>query len=284
MEKKRALILYATMTRNTEKVAVWFKEAFEAYNWDVTLFKLAVNSDWEGMQKNLYFDDYDFVCLGSPIVGGGPLQIVTRVLSLGGGGALEGNIESDLDEGRENYDLEKDQQTHADIKKGSKGRQVGANWRRSMAPYRGIMNYEAKRPIGLVFTTYGGGFFGTGEATATLELMKLYLQLKEVDVMGKFSCCGKEFGPAGLKPGEKPEIMPNPDGTPRDEMPDPAVYTLANGEERYGSFFHHHAMWDKPGEREEMKAKAIICDMVEDYFMTNDGKRRPATSEYLSIS
>ena len=32
MKQRRALILYATMTKNTEKVANWFQETFEYYN------------------------------------------------------------------------------------------------------------------------------------------------------------------------------------------------------------------------------------------------------------
>ena len=62
------------MTKNTERVAKAMAEPFEYYNWEATLFKMTLNpSDWEGMQDQLYFDDYDVVCLGSPIVAGYPL-------------------------------------------------------------------------------------------------------------------------------------------------------------------------------------------------------------------
>ena len=46
MKQRRALIMYATMTKNTEKVAVWFKETFEEYNWDVTFLKITNNMNW----------------------------------------------------------------------------------------------------------------------------------------------------------------------------------------------------------------------------------------------
>jgi flavodoxin len=82
----KALIIYATMTRNTEKIATWFKETFEHYNFETTMFRMRAKADWKGMQDKLYFDDYDVVCLGSPIVAGSPLMIVTKALSLGGGG------------------------------------------------------------------------------------------------------------------------------------------------------------------------------------------------------
>ena len=38
--KRRALILYATMTKNTERVAQAMKESFEYYNWEVNCIRL----------------------------------------------------------------------------------------------------------------------------------------------------------------------------------------------------------------------------------------------------
>lgn len=64
-------------------------------------------------------------------------------------------------------------------------------------------------PLGVVFTTYGGGFYGSNEASATLELLKLYLEVQNVTVVGKFACCGKETGPAGLRDGEIPKTFGN---------------------------------------------------------------------------
>ena len=40
MKQRRVLILYATMTSNTEKVAKWFQEVFDAYNWEVNLVRI----------------------------------------------------------------------------------------------------------------------------------------------------------------------------------------------------------------------------------------------------
>jgi flavodoxin len=51
VKQRRALILYASMSGNTEKIAKAFQESFESYNWEVTLFKLAANADWLGMQE-----------------------------------------------------------------------------------------------------------------------------------------------------------------------------------------------------------------------------------------
>jgi hypothetical protein len=58
---------------------------------------MAANTDWAALQDKLYFDDYDLICLGSPIVGGSPLQPVIKALSFGGGGALEKSVQDNLD-------------------------------------------------------------------------------------------------------------------------------------------------------------------------------------------
>ena len=46
MEPRRALILYATMTKNTEKVATWFNETFNEYGWETNLIRLMPNTNW----------------------------------------------------------------------------------------------------------------------------------------------------------------------------------------------------------------------------------------------
>ncbi len=283
--KRRALILYATMTKNTERVANWFREQLEYYKWEVVMFRMSKMADWEGMQKDLYFDDYDLVLLGSPIVAGFPLTIVNKVLSLGAGGALEENVNKQVDSG-EGFQMGKDTMGGGpDGVSGAAGspvdankKPVGARWRRHTCSFPGGPCRDNYQPYGIVFTTYGGGFYGPAEATATLEILKLYLDLNDVKTVGRFSCCGREFGPAGLKPGEKPHCF---DGT---GMPDAKVYELADGTTLQSGYFHHAQMWNKPCDRDEMKAKALISDIVEDVFCTYDGVRYDVVTGYSSIS
>ena len=68
--KRRALILYATMTKNTERIALSMKDGFEACGWECNCYRLKKSNKWADIQDNLYFEDYDVVCLGSPIVAG----------------------------------------------------------------------------------------------------------------------------------------------------------------------------------------------------------------------
>jgi hypothetical protein len=265
------------MSGNTEKIAKAFQESFESYNWEVTLFKLAANADWLGMQEKLYFDDYDVVCLGSSIVAGAPLQIVIKALSLGGGGGLESILQKQIDEKKDNGFTQVDKSAVPTFK-----------WRRNDAPYMGVLNPTDSRPLGIVFTTYGGGFYGSDECLATLETLKLYLNLNSVDVVGKFACCGKETGPAGYAPGVKPKkgFLP---GKKANDLPDADVcdavkYTNAAGEELYGSYFFHYDITSKPSQRDINKAKYLVCDLVEDYFLSHDGERKIVGSQYISLS
>ena len=276
MKQRRALILYATMTKNTEKIATWFKETFEYYNWDVTFVKLVAPAKMQELQDKLYFDDYDVVALGSPIVGGMPLQSVIKNMSMGGGGALEKEVQTKLDENK------------GSAAAAAAPARPGVLWRRNEAPYAGVLRRGDSRPLGIVFCTYGGGFYGSGECMATLETLKLYLTCNNVDVVGKFACAGKETGPAGFALGEKPPavFIPGPKGKdmPKADVPDAIDYEFADGHTQKGSYFFHYDMESKPGPREEAKARAFAADFIEDFFMTYDGVRNIAISEILSIS
>ena len=273
-KKRRALIMYATMTSNTEKVANWFAETFDAYNWDVKTVRIKGPKTLEEERENLFFDDYDVICLGSPIVGGAPLQPIIKAFSLGGGGGLETTTMQQLD--KPPMDAPPDDSLDKSL------------WRREPLPYPGVLNKNHVRKMGIVFSTYGGGFFGSGECMATLETLKLYLSNYSVDVVGYFACCGREHGPAGYDPGQKPRKFFKP-GPPDMSLPaadvcDPVVYTMKDGTEKYGSYFFHFDMNSKPSDRDECKARAFISDFVEDYFMTYDGEPNPPLSKIISIS
>lgn len=274
MKKRRALIMYATMTKNTEKVANWFKETFEYYNWDVTYIRIKNNMDWSPWADQTYFDDYDVVCLGSPIVGGGPLQAILKAFSFGGGGDLEKSVQQKLDSNENDASMP--------------AVASGGTFRKEHAAYPGIFNKNCSRPYGIVFSTYGGGFYGARECNGTLSMLELYLRNYDCDIVGKFACGGKETGPAGYPVGVKPkaDFIPGPKGKemPEADVCDAVIYEMADGTKMPGSYFFHYNCNAKPGPREEAKARAFIADIVEDYFMTYDGEPFPAFSQVISIS
>ena len=63
---KKSLIVYASRTKNTEKVAFKFKETFEKQGWSSDIFK--INRQKDSLSKlpgNI--NDYDFACFGSGV-------------------------------------------------------------------------------------------------------------------------------------------------------------------------------------------------------------------------
>ena len=74
---KRNLIVYASRTGNTEKVAKELAKNFERYGWTNTLKKLP--DDYDAKNPDFNFDDYDFVCVGSPVISELPLDQIRTV-------------------------------------------------------------------------------------------------------------------------------------------------------------------------------------------------------------
>ena len=74
---KKNLIVYASRTGNTEKVAHELSENFDRYGWESILKKLP--DDYDAKHPDFSFDDYDFVCVGSPVISELPLDQIRTV-------------------------------------------------------------------------------------------------------------------------------------------------------------------------------------------------------------
>ncbi|HEY78678.1 MAG TPA: hypothetical protein G4O09_06160 [Dehalococcoidia bacterium] len=64
-KKRKSLILYQTMSGNTEKVALRFKKVFEKKGWECDIFKIDKNMGADNLPFD--FQDYDFLCVGSGV-------------------------------------------------------------------------------------------------------------------------------------------------------------------------------------------------------------------------
>lgn len=287
--KGKALIIYSSITGNTGKIANWFRESFERYSMEVTMVHVKNKMDWSQYAGKTYFEDYDVVCLGSPIIAGAPTMAMIKLFSPGGGSDLEKDVTANAEAGKGFNDGGVGFPAGAQPGKGdTKGPGMPPPGNRpafSRQDYTaGHLMYAGGpfpqglyQPLGIAFTTYGGGQTGSNECLATLATLKLYLESRNAIPVGQFACCGMEFGPAGLKDGEKPMVFGG-------EAPAPKVYVDAEGKEHIGSYFFHTHMEQKPGPRDELKAKALIADLVEDYFYSWDGNRKTPGSQYISIS
>ena len=74
---KKNLIVYASRTGNTEKVANELASNFQRYGWESTLKKLPDNYD--AKNPDFSFDDYDFACVGSPVISELPVDQIRTV-------------------------------------------------------------------------------------------------------------------------------------------------------------------------------------------------------------
>lgn len=268
--KGKALVMYASMTGNTGKIASCFAETFQHYGFETELLRITSKTN---VPKD--FSGYDIVCLGASIIAGSPLKVISSKYSLGGDMNTVGKADGIGAEPN-----------------APGGPGPGGPPPEGMPPMNEIpgdsptgITYAGAaqahglyHPLGIVFTTYGGGFYGSNEAMATLETLKLYLELQYVQVVGKFACCGRETGPAGLADGVLPHVMSG--GT----IEPPVYYKDSDGNYHAGSYFFHSHMNSKPSERDFMKARALAADLAEDYFLSYDGKRKEGESMYISIS
>ena len=269
----RALILYSSITGNTERIAQCFKETLEHYRFSVDLLKITSK-----LEISRDFSDYDLVCLGSPIIAGSPTKVVMRKLSLGGSGSQPTGDTLPENAGPAGGPPPDMPGGPPPMPPMGNGPGTGDNTPLAATYAGGPPPHGIYQPLGLVFTTYGGGFYGSNEAMATLETLKLYLEVQNAVVVGKFACCGKETGPAGLIDGEIPRTFGGV------ELDPPVYYQDADGKYHAGSFFFHAHMEDKPCIRDMQKARFLMSDLIEDYFYTSDGIRRNAASQYISIS
>ena len=91
MAKRKALVLYGSITGNTALVAGEFQKVCEENGFDTDLVKIDPRRDWD--KDPLFVEDYDLVCLGSPIIAGLPYKEVSMLMGLQGKKQLYRNRE-----------------------------------------------------------------------------------------------------------------------------------------------------------------------------------------------
>ena len=77
MPMKKNLIVFASNTGNTEKVAKEIAKNFERHGWSNELKKLP--NDYDVKNPDFDFKEYDFVCVGSPVNSELPLPHIRTV-------------------------------------------------------------------------------------------------------------------------------------------------------------------------------------------------------------
>lgn len=199
MAKRKALVIYGSITGNTALVASEFKKVCEENGFETDLVKIEPRRDWD--KDPLFVEDYDLVCLGSPIIAGLPYKEVSMLMGLQGKKQLYRN--------RDVY-----QRIQAHLAAGGHlgpgagevcqpGQIPGVNYNSGIP---GIVcmgvgtdspgsksDVNKKTIYGVAFCTYGGSGVGPEECYGTLEILVEYLRVNGIRCVGKFACPGREL-------------------------------------------------------------------------------------------
>jgi len=288
--KYRALILYGSVTGNTGLVAKTFGEVFERYNIQADLERIYPSRNWE--EHPVYFDNYDIICFGAPIIAALPYHEVNLVLGAQG--------------------------KRISFMRPREGAPEGPLGKPSGTPkVSGRTEPGETMKYGIAFTTYGGAMRGPSECRATLETIKEYMVCHNIRAVGEFACAGKEVSHTsvddlnlvlGVNLDRAQEILQefkadpaNPRwgalGRPKIEalrraagLSDSESLGFENavgndplGIGKPGNIFWHYDLQNRPNARDLKKAEIFLEEILEDYFLTADGLPRDPISLYSCI-
>lgn len=304
MKKRKAVVLYGSLTGNTEMVGQAMAEVLEEYGFGTRCEKLAAGKDWS--ENPVYFKDYDIVLLGSLIIAGLPYKEVYQLLGLQGNRSIAGKMMTPNDK----PDLEDNPMGRLTLHSGIPG--IVAPSVATGSP--GAKGDNLPTIYGVVYATYGGSGVGPPECIGSLEVMEELLRVNGVRTVGKFACPGKEIRHEAVD-GISKELGINiadamaliqrwgkdPDAEEFQQMGKEKVSII----ERYmgvaddysmlevndplgigkpGSTFWHYDSGKRPSKRDITKAKIFMAEIIEDYFLTTTGDPRPPYAMYTCIS
>lgn len=171
---KKSLIIYSSNTGNTEKVAQRFKETFEKKEWDCDMFKVSKKTDVRNPPFNI--PDYDFLCVGSPVIIGLPTFEIMDVLTKNPTSPHfpQPTIEEFLG-----------------LMKKNDGKMPSPPKRKIRDGADPVGKIVPGPKKGIVFVTYGGIHLGPKEAAAAVAFLENEIEHLRFECVGKFLCPGK---------------------------------------------------------------------------------------------
>lgn len=300
MQRKRALILYASITGNTEQVGTAFAEVCREYGFETDMVKIEPKRDWDA--EPVFVRDYDLILLGSPIIAGLPYQEVNMVMGLQGKTSLVG----------------RDRERGGPPNPGPGIPGVVNPPAGFSAP--GSKGETCKTIYGVVFATYGGSGVGPAECIGALEVEVELMRVNGIRTVGKFACPGKELRhesvdhlaeELGINLDDAQALMQrfreSPEAEEFQNYSKNQIRMLkklaeVKDEDSFGTGFRmlvdndplgcgkpgcnmwHYDFEHRPTQRDITKAKIFLAELIEDYFLTVSGDPRPPYSTYISIS
>jgi len=170
---KKCLILYASLTGNTEKVALRFKSIFDQNGWECDSFKIRKTAD-DILRPSYDPSEYDFLCVGSGIRSHLPYNEILNVLRRFRIGKDPRILLRNRDEDIPYITEPIPKYPREDPNK----------------PFHQKIDLGENPKKGIVFATYGGFEFGPKETVPTLELLALEIEHLRFKCIGQFCCPG----------------------------------------------------------------------------------------------
>ena len=175
--RKRCLILYSSLTGNTEKVADEFKATFEGNGWLCDSVKVRKRAE-DILDPPFTIGDYDFVCIGSGIRSHLPYNEVLNVLRrlrLGTDPRFALRMRDEtIPYITDPLPKSPPPWTDPDLVSRHRRIQLGPD-----------------SPKAVIFVTYGGYEFGPKEAVPAMQLLALEIEHIGFECIGFFCCPGK---------------------------------------------------------------------------------------------
>ncbi len=315
MAKRKALIIYGSLTGNTEQIGTAFKEVCQEYGFETDMIKITPKHDWDA--EPAMIDQYDIVALGSPIIAGLPYKEVSMVMGLQGNKFPMG-----MKRMAEKAKREMAESAAAGLPMSVR---VGTGIENIVAPTvgtgaPGTKGEFNKTVYGVAFCTYGGSGVGPEECYGTIETLTEYLRVNGVRTVGKFACPGKELRhesvdrmseDLGMNIDDAQAMMSRYKANPEaqefrsmtaEKLAKVKKYANVKDEDSFGtgvrqmndndplgigkpgSLMWHYDFEKRPTPRDITKAKIFMAEIIEDYFLTYTGEPRAPYSVYTCIS
>ncbi len=181
---KKSLIMYASLTGNTEKVALRFQKVFIEKGWECDLLKVTKKTDI--YHSPFDCSQYDFICVGSYVHGSLPAEYLVEYMR-----SNPNNVRYHPDIEKMRNQPEPDEEELVKRLAGDFNPHAQPHESGRTEPPRAIFNYRDKK--GVVFVTFGGEHQGYKEALPSLDLLESELEHTRYQCIGRFACPGR-FG------------------------------------------------------------------------------------------
>jgi len=187
---KKGLVMYASHTNNTVKVAERFRITLEKNGWQCDIAKISKDDDPTAFPYKI--KDYDLVCAGSGINLHQPYSELIAVIRIP----------------RYGYDpLKATQPVPVSQSAGDKTDKTGSSGK--SAPVHGKIVFTPESKKCIAFATYGGLEFGPMEVQPALDWINLEMAHLGIKPVGSFCCPGK-FLPFDVQGGYYNDLTTRP--------------------------------------------------------------------------